>query len=214
MDLTHPIATVIPSLDGRVLAVLSRTTRPMAGRQIARLLPDASLRGVQLALERLERQGLVLAEPFAHAVMFSANRRHLLWPAIERLVEAAASTPTQLRRLVQHTVQSFDPELAPRLSIALYGSAARQAATPDSDIDVLIVEPAPASARVDDLVAHLAEEVRLATGNDCNVYLTTRERLDEMVRERDPIIASWLEDAEMVTGPDVRPHLEGSPWRA
>ncbi len=216
VDLSNPITSVIPSLDGRVLVVLARTTRPMPGRQIARLIPDASLRGVQLALNRLEQHGLVRTDPYGHAVLYTANDRHILWPAIEALVEAVDKVPARLREFIREVVaSSVGEDEAAEVSVALFGSVARGTSTPDSDIDLLVVTPQGRDdEHVDALGSHLIEDVMVFTGNTCNVYHATRARLRELVREQDPMVESWLHDAEMVNGPDLRPILEGASWPA
>lgn len=216
VDLTHPIASVIPSLDGRVLVVLARTSRPMPGRQVARLIPDASLRGVQLALTRLEQHGLVQAEPYGHAVLYSANERHLLWPAIAELVAAIEETPRRLRDFIRdEVVAAVGEDEAASVSVALFGSVARGTSTPESDVDLLVVTPqGEDDEHVEALISHLIDDIPTVTGNACNVYHATRARLIEFVSGQDPMVPSWLQELEMITGPDVRPVLEGAPWPA
>jgi len=48
-------------LEGPVLDVLAHTTRPLTGREIARLARRGSERGVRLVLHRLVDHGLVSA---------------------------------------------------------------------------------------------------------------------------------------------------------
>ncbi len=188
----------------------------MPGRQVARLIPDASLRGVQLALTRLEQHGLVRADPYGHAVLYSANEQHLLWPAIKDLVAAIDEAPRRLRDFIRHeVVRSVGEDEAASVSVAFFGSVARGTSTPDSDVDLLVVTPQTEDdERVEALISHLIDDIPTITGNACNVYHATRARLVELVREQDPMVASWLQDVEMITGPDVRPALEGAPWPA
>ena len=63
-------------------------------------------------------------------------------------------------------------------------------------------------------MSHLIGDIPAATGNACNVYLTTREGIDDLVERHDPMVESWLRDAEMISGPDIRAHLKGAPWPA
>lgn len=214
MDLTNPISTVIPALDGRVLVVLARTRHPLSGRRVADLVPDASRSGVRLALNRLEGNGLVQGEALGNAVFYTANERHLLWPAVQALVEATDDVPRRLRQLIRDEVVScLGEDDAAVTSVALFGSVARGAATPESDIDVLIVTPRDRDdPQIETLMSHLIDDVTVATGNQCNVYLATRSRVAELVRDKDPMVASWLADAEMICGPDVHPPLGGAPW--
>ena len=84
MDVSHPIRSIIPTLDAPVLEVLARTRRRLSGREVHRLAGTGSVRGVQLVLARLVAQGLGDAEEHAGAILYAANRAHLAWPAIER----------------------------------------------------------------------------------------------------------------------------------
>lgn len=60
MDLSHPLSTLAPGLEGAVLEVLARSTEPLSGRAVRRRLSrEASQSGVQKALDRLYVSGLV-----------------------------------------------------------------------------------------------------------------------------------------------------------
>src|ERR1035437_3462256 len=85
MDVSHPIRSVIPTLDAPVLEVLAGTTRGLSGREIHRLSSSGSLTGIQLVLARMVNQGLVTAEEHTSVTLYVANREHLAWPAIEQL---------------------------------------------------------------------------------------------------------------------------------
>jgi len=216
MDLSHPITSVIPSLEGRVLAVLARTTQPLAGRRVAQLAPDISRRGIQLALNRLVGHGLVIAQPSGHAVLYTVNDRHLLWGAVEALVRATESLPRRLRQLIHDdVVMTLGEDEAAQTTVALFGSVARGTSTAESDIDLLVVARHDESDKgVEALKSRLIDDILAATGNACNVYLTTREGIDDLVERHDPMVESWLRDAEMISGPDIRAHLKGAPWPA
>ncbi|NTW42405.1 MAG: hypothetical protein HGA44_21440 [Cellulomonadaceae bacterium] len=216
MDLTHPISSVIPSLEGRVLTVLARTSQPLTGRRVAQLVPDASRSGVQAALNRLVSHGLVVAEPYGHAVFYAANERHLMWEAVHALLQAAEALPRRLRELVRAEVEStLSQDEAAQTTVALYGSVARGTGTPESDVDLLVVtRHAEPDKDVEALVLRLIEDIPAATGNTCNVYLATRRDIDELVARGDPMVGSWLDDAEMISGPDICAPLEGAPWPA
>ena len=49
MDVSNGLSVVTPTLDAWVLRALVQTTRPLSGRQIARLVEHGSLGGVQKA---------------------------------------------------------------------------------------------------------------------------------------------------------------------
>ena len=62
MDVSNPIRSVIPAVQGDVLAVLARTDVPLTGRGISRLIPEVSDSGVKKALRALNDAGLVLVD--------------------------------------------------------------------------------------------------------------------------------------------------------
>ena len=67
------------------MLVLRRTTRPLTGREVARLARKGSEAGVRKALARLTRHGLVHVEEAGRASMHTLNREHLAVPALEVL---------------------------------------------------------------------------------------------------------------------------------
>lgn len=217
MDLNDPISAVIPSLEGRVLQVLTRTTMPLSGSRVATLIPSASNAGVRNALRRLEDQGLVLSTLAPPALLYVGNRRHLLWPAVEQLVGAVERMPQALTDLIATTVrEELGATEAARTTVALYGSTARGDNRIDSDIDLLLVTASDEEdeERISSLVIRLITDVQHATGNETNVYVASRRRIDELRTDGDPMITSWQADARTLVGPDVVARLNGGPWRA
>jgi predicted nucleotidyltransferase len=196
MDLTRPIQSVVPSLDGAVLDVLVRTTRPLTGREVHRLAGTGSESGVRIVLNRLAAHGLVDAEARAQAVFYTFNRRHLAADAIVALARLRPALYEKLR-------QAFRPWDPKPLHASVFGSAARGDGTADSDVDLLLVRPAmtPSHARrwagQTDL---LAANVRAWTGNPCQLYELTRPELARHIRAREPVVESWHRDGIVVFG--------------
>jgi predicted nucleotidyltransferase len=134
VDLSRPLSVVTPTLDGDVLAVLAGAERAFSARQVHRLVGRASEQGVRKALARLERQGIVIAEPAGAARLHRLNRAHLAAPHIEALAGLRESLVTGLRALVDAWT------LAPAYA-AVFGSFARRQAGPESDLDLFVVRP-------------------------------------------------------------------------
>lgn len=215
MDLTDALPDVIPSVDGLVLRVLARSDLEMSGRQIADAA-GASPERVRQVLNRLAAVGLVTARRTRSIVSFRANHDHLLWPSIQRLVIDADQIVHLLKQRLVAIVQGVaDAERTDRISLALFGSVARGEAGPGSDVDVLLVTPDEMQPDdVDALIAAIIEATVSGTGNDCSVYAATRSRVDELVAANDPMVPSWIADAQTFHGPDLHRRLTGAPWDA
>lgn len=207
MDLGHPISSIASPLVGRVLEVLSGTTRPLAGREIGRLIGEGSPNGVWRALKRLEEQGIVLADHRAHATYYVANREHLAWAAIEALAWLRSDLRARLSREIG--------EWSVRVRHAsMFGSAARGDADQDSDVDLLLVRPDDldsADAETwDTQLSYLRDAVRRWTGNRCQTLVVDTPRLREHVRARDPLVQAWMNDGVLLHGAAIRDLIEAA----
>src|SRR4051812_39576518 len=127
MDLARPYAAIGPTLDPGVLTVLAGTTRPLTGREIARLLGRASHSGVGSILERLVVQGLVEREEAGRAFLFTLTREHLAAAVVELL----ADLREELLRRLREVVDSWGVKAS---HLSLFGSAARGDGGTGSDI--------------------------------------------------------------------------------
>ncbi len=160
MQLNRPLATITPTLDGDVLAVLAQHEATFTTGQLHRVLNRYSEEGVRKVLLRLTRQGVVHSERIGNAYSYRLNRQHL---AAGPIMELARLPHTLLQRL-EDRLQSW---AFPPMYAAVFGSAARGTMTEDSDLDLLLVraDNTPIDAweeQVGDLVA----DVGRWTGND------------------------------------------------
>ena len=207
MNVSRPLRSVVPTLDGPVLEVLAGTTRPLSGRQVSRLTAKASVRGVQLVLARLVAHGLVRAEDHPPATLYSANRSHIAWPMIEALVGLHDLLLQRIRECIA------DWPIAP-VHVSLFGSSARRDGDERSDIDLLILRPDSVGEDDEDWEAQLDAlrgAVRDWTGNRCQTFALDHARLAEYVEANDPLVRSWLRDGVLVAGDPLRDTLSGRP---
>ena len=116
MDLTRPYAAISPSLDPGVLTVLAGTTRPLTGREIARLTGRTSHSGVMAVLDRLCNQGIVDREEAGRAFLFTLNREHLAAPVVELLADLRGF----LRR-IRDAVDGWTVKARPHLALRFSG---------------------------------------------------------------------------------------------
>jgi predicted nucleotidyltransferase len=192
MELNRPLATVTPTLDGDVLAVLAQHEDSFTAGQLHRVLSRFSEEGIRKVLIRLARQGVVHAERAGKGYNYRLNREHL---AARPIIELAHIPRTLLQRLEERLgTWAFKPTYA-----AVFGSAARGTMTEDSDLDLLLVrnDDAPID-EWEQQVAELAADLSSWTGNDTRSLEYT---VSELSAARDePVLRAVLADGLTVAG--------------
>ncbi len=187
MNISHPINSLIPSLKGEILEVLAGTTRPLSGREVARLVPGgASPSGVAAALRNLGDAGIVHQVEAGNAILNTLNREHLLAPLVVVAAGAYQAFVTKLSEMVSAV------EPTPQ-QVLLFGSVARRDAGPESDIDIAFVFSDNTDFDVASLaVSLLAQKVESLTGNpvDAIIYSSAEFRV---LDETSPDIAAALD---------------------
>jgi DNA-binding transcriptional ArsR family regulator len=208
MHLSRPHRLLAHPLDGSVIAVLSGTTRPLTGREVARLAPEGSQPGISKALGRLADEGLVERQEAGNALLYTLNRDHLAAPAATMLANLRNALISRLREEVSSW--TLEP-----LHVSIFGSAARGDGSADSDIDLLIVRPARIA--VDDpqwriQLDGLEQSVRRWTGNPASISEIPESDLGRLAVERPPVIDAISGEAITVLGQDpARLFREGTP---
>lgn len=199
MDVARPYTAICPTLDSGVLNVLAGTTRPLTGREVARLMGRASHSGALDALNRLAESGLVDRQEAGRALLFTLNREHLAAPAVDVL----AGMRTELLNRLQHTIEGW--EVAP-LHVSMFGSAARGEGDRGSDIDLFVVRPSGVSeedSRWRAQLDELAHNVRRWTGNRAGIAEVAEGELGRLRKDAPPIVAELRSDAVALAGTEV-----------
>lgn len=186
MDVSLPIQTVIPSLDGPVLQVLASSTEPLALSTVHRRARQGSLSGVRKVLLRLVDHGLVRHGPAGYVL----NREHVAAPAVLQLAALHGEAAARIRGWLQGRTEDV-------VAAGLFGSAARRDGGPDSDLDVVVVTATPAGH---DLADELADAIERWTGNRGQVVLLAREEVKTLLDEGRSIVSSWRTDLQMLIG--------------
>jgi predicted nucleotidyltransferase len=202
--MSSPISSVIPSAHGAVLAVLARTTEPLSGRRVA-ALTDGKVGQWRTneVLGALADAGIVLREHRPPAKLYRLNRDHVAAAGIIALAEQWA---TLLRR-IRDELADWSP---PAVTACLFGSAARGQAGPGSDIDILLVPSDDVAASEDterawqEHIDQLTENVRIWSGNTCEVLELTAAELADAVARDDRLVRELRQDAIALTGRDIR----------
>ncbi|UYM06325.1 hypothetical protein [Solicola gregarius] len=186
--MSEPLRAVTPTLDGPVLRVLAGAEDEMTRRQITRLVGDASEAGVRKVLRRLAEQGIVLERRIGSQYTYTANREHLMWPAIE----VAATAATRLDDRIRGRVADWT---FPALSVELVGSAATDTTSVESDIELLVYREHLTVTEHDtwkDQVAALRVDVERWTGNPCEILDVDPVDLVEMATDPDSVLRSSM----------------------
>lgn len=197
MHLSRPWALIRSPIDLNVLLVLHGTTRPLTGREVARLVRSGSQPTVNACLRRLAEEGVVRAEEAGNAYLYTLNREHLGAPAIESL----ASIRSELEGRLRAEIAGW--EIAPAHA-SMFGSAARGEGDTSSDIDIFVVRPS--RRRKDDpgwrlQLERLADHVFAWTGNHAALAEVSTTDVRRLRLERPPIVAELRQDAITLAGP-------------
>jgi predicted nucleotidyltransferase len=201
MDVSRPHTAVIGgALEGEVLSVLAGTTRPLTGRQIARLASHGSDRGLRLALNRLAEQGLVDTVEAPPAVLYSLNRDHIAAPIAIQLADLRSELFRRLRTAIGEW-------RVPPVHASVFGSTARGDGDASSDIDLLVVRPDSVDSEDRawrDQLHQVTVAIERWTGNHASISEVGEEELRGLASARRPIVDELEQAAITVAGPDAR----------
>jgi predicted nucleotidyltransferase len=204
MQFSEPASSVVPGLHGRVLGVLARTDRPLTGRAIAALLrTPASPSGVQKVLDDLVGNGVIIAEPAGRARLYTINRDHVAYNAIEQLAGLR-------ERLLERIKTEADSWELPAKAIWLFGSTARGQGDANSDLDLLVVRPDDvddSDPRWLDQLATLSAHASLWSGNACEVVEYSAREVRDLVKHGERLVTELRQDAVAITGTSPRQTL-------
>jgi predicted nucleotidyltransferase len=200
MDLAHPISSILTPVTGAVLEVLAGTTRPLTGREIHRIASRGSSAGAWKALNRLAEQGIVIADRRPNGTHFAGNRDHLVWPAIELLVQVRGE-------LFQRLVTEISAWAVTPRHASVFGSAARGDADESSDLDLLLVPPHDLGEveleTWDRQLGEVRHTVRRITGNNCQTVSVSPTRFKAHLRADDQIVRAWESDSILLVGTEI-----------
>lgn len=193
MDLSRPLMTVTPTIDGDVLAVLANHDGVFTTGQLRRVLTRHSEAGIRKVLQRLTKQGVVLAERVGQAFAYQLNRDHL-----------AAAHIIGLARLQTAFLERIEECLAawavPPVYAAVFGSAARGSMAEDSDVDLLLVRPDDADDEVWEAQVHgLVADVTRWVGNDARSLEFTVAELAARAHD-EPVLRDVAREGLTVAG--------------
>lgn len=189
MRMQNPFAAISPTgVDSIVLSVLARSTGTYTISDIMGLIPEKTSReSVRQATARLATQGVVNEQRAGNLSMFTLNREHLLADAILTIATAKRTFIARLREEI--SAWPVQP-----ITVKLFGSAARNEMSDNSDIDLLVVVP-DTWPEGENHIQQLSSRASLWTGNDVRPLVYSESEVEDA-----PIFNSILTDGIDVIG--------------
>ena len=189
----------IGEMELEALRVVAGTTRPLTGRDVARLARNGSVSSIQRALRALGAAGVVDVQEAGRSLLYTLNREHVATgPALELL-----GLRDELQRRMRESIAAW--EIQP-LHLSAFGSAARGDGDLESDIDIFCVRPADVDEddpRWREQLDTLARQVRRWSGNPLALSEVSETELRRLRREQPPVVASLRADALTLAGTDA-----------
>lgn len=148
------------------------------------------------ALERLTREGLLERRRAGTAYLYSLNREAYI--VAEILEPAFSSEARWLERLGEEILMALRPSAE---LVVLYGSWARGAAMPGSDVDVLVVATVVAGReaverRADEVRGHISRRF----GRFVSLLAMTAEEIREKLRRGDRLVRTIASEGRVLAG--------------
>lgn len=198
MNLSRPLCSLIPTLEGEVLTVLAGAKASFTGDQVHAIIGKFSDRGVRNALQRLSAQGIVTRTRAGAADLYELSPEHLMAKYIKSIVGLRKELLSSIKEEVSRW--AFAPVCA-----ALFGSAVRSDMRADSDIDIFIVRPTSIEVGFgpwEEQSATLASKISKWTGNDARVFELSEKEVEEGVTIHADVIMNIINEGVIFFGDD------------
>ena len=179
MNYVQPVEALIPGVQGRVLAALTRTEAEMTIRTVARLA-DVSPQQASVVIAGLVSQGIVSRREAGSSALVCLDREN----EAARVVIALS----RLRESVTGRLCEFAHAISPPPeSLIVFGSFARSETIATSDLDVLAIRAKGVPADDNDWIDSLGAWERVArriAGNPVNMMVVSADEVPALLRRR------------------------------
>lgn len=194
--LMDPLDTILGTRTKvRLLRSLIDLTRSVSGREAARLAGVSPI--AQQAIDELAQVGILDLQPTPAANLYSVNRNHRLSAALVALFEAERARYSAIIQAIQDVLASEEGAI----SAALFGSAARGAEEPGSDLDLLVVlEEAVHKSDISEALLDLSGSLAEEFGVSLSPVLLTRAELESQSGDPRSFAARALSESRTVFG--------------
>ena len=196
MNLSEPLEGLASPVEAVVLRVIARAATGFSGRQVHRLAGTSSTSSVHRALGTLVEVGLVTANRQPPSIIYQANRKHVLWPAVESGLAARDRFFKSFRKFCE---KELPEELS--LTVVLFGSVARRESSAQSDVDLFLVYPDEINPDAEaDFSYQITSEIELLSGNAAQLYAINQSELARRHKDGDALLRNVLRDGILLHG--------------
>ncbi|MCJ7652422.1 MAG: nucleotidyltransferase domain-containing protein, partial [Actinobacteria bacterium] len=152
---------------------------PFTGRELARLI-GYSHNQTRLALEELERNGLVIRQRAGRSNLYSLDNENII--VTDLLAEGFVLEDTLLNRLADIYLEEVGKDL---VSIILFGSIAQAEEKPESDIDLVLVVKDKANLKtLEDRVSDASLIVTRRFGNQASPIVIKKADFEKKTKQK------------------------------
>lgn len=200
--LFHPLDAILSTFNKvRVLRVLVPISRPVSGREAARLA-GVSPKALA-ALDDLVQMGIVIRREATGQHLYSFNHKNYLAKQLKQLFQAEEERIERIFDYLRAAMPSANSQRQSDtiLSAVVFGSSARKEAAAGSDLDVLVIVAdsqgvEPAYARLVDSSQELWDRFGLRL----SPVVMPVDKWQRQIREGDHFAASVRQDAIHIAG--------------
>ena len=185
IDYRHPIRDIVTGARGKTLEAIIRTDKTYPVRQWARLAGVSHVQAGKL-LQEFADMGIVKREQRGRNLEYTPNRSSLVRQSLGELDTIGTELIPKARDLLHAPPESI---------IGVFGSGARDALHPGSDLDVFVIDEA-----VGPWLDTWREEVEEAIEIPVNILTFTPEQWRTAEENAEGIVAEIQRDAIMLHG--------------
>lgn len=198
MDFVRPLQSVIPGVQGRILAVLAETTAELNLRSIAGLARVSEAQASRV-LPGLVSLGLVERKEAPPSALFRLVREHIAAGPVLALSRSRDRMIEEMRSIAEGL--PTEPT-----AVILFGSFARAQANEESDIDTLLVRPLGVDESDEawsSTVQQWIEQVAEVSGNRVEVLEVGEADIPARLNSRRSVWQDIRRDGLVVYGPSL-----------
>lgn len=195
MDFLRSLESLVPGVQGRVLAVLVETTAELNMRTIARLA-DVSVAQASRVLPHLVDLGVVNRRDVPPSSLFRLVPQHVIAGPLLALARPRDTVIEEMRRFAAALP-------VPPSSVVVFGSFARGEADAQSDIDAVLVRPKDVEASDEEWQESIEQwqsAVRRLSGNPVEALEVGIDEISASLRSRRQIWRDIRRDGVVVYG--------------